>query len=240
MLLMGLWGMVAAACEKPVVPSATVPAVASSSDPHARLFEERSGRQMNATPVTSDVPAPAVAITSKKLFMDVHELGRGKVTARDVARAHEKDLLTESKYDVHYKAYWVDEKAGKIYCLSEAPSAEAATRVHREAHGLVPNQISEVLADNPDWKPTPGKKLFMDVHHLGAGKVTAADVAAAHKQDLSLGPKHDVKYLNYWLDPATGTVMCLSEAPSAEAAVSVHREAHGLIPDTIEEVAEGR
>jgi len=80
----------------------------------------------------------------------------------------------------------------------------------------------------------------MDVHHLGAGKVTAADVAAAHKQDLAVGPKHDVKYLNYWLDPASGTVMCLSEAPNAEAALAVHQEAHGLIPDTIEEVSEGR
>jgi hypothetical protein len=80
----------------------------------------------------------------------------------------------------------------------------------------------------------------MDVHHLGAGKVSPADVAAAHQKDLALGAKHDVKYLNYWLDPATGTVMCLSEAPNSAAALAVHQEAHGLIPDTIAEVSEGR
>ena len=91
-----------------------------------------------------------------------------------------------------------------------------------------------------NWVPTPGLKLYLDVHHLGAGKVTAKDVAAAHKKDLAVGPKHNVKFLNYWLDAATGTVVCLSEAPSADAAVSVHREAHGLIPASIEEVQEGR
>jgi hypothetical protein len=186
-------------------------------------------------------PAPApVAITDKKLFMDVHELGPGKVTAEDAARAHQKDLSTEGKYGVDYKAYWVDERQGKIFCLVEAPSAEAASRVHREAHGLVATKISEVLGDTAAWQPTRGKRLFMDVHHFGAGKVTAADVAAAHKQDLLAGPKHDVKYLNYWMDPASGTVMCLSEAPNAEAALATHQEAHGLVPDAIEEVLEGR
>lgn len=83
-------------------------------------------------------------------------------------------------------------------------------------------------------------KLFLDVHHLGAGKVTAEAVASAHQKDLAAQAKHNVKYLNYWLDAESGTVMCLAEAPSAEAAMQVHREAHGLIPDSIEEVFEGR
>jgi len=51
---------------------------------------------------------------------------------------------------------------------------------------------------------------------------------------------HDVHFLNYWFDAASGTVMCLAEAPSAEAAVAVHREAHGLLPASIAEVSEGR
>jgi len=220
-MIAGFLGLIAVGCEKQAAPSAKTQADTAAPNATAASYE----------PVT---------VTNKKLFMDVHELGRGKVTAKDVAGAHQKDLAAESNYGVEYKAYWVDEKQGKIYCLAEAPSAEAAVAVHREAHGLLPNKIREVLADSPDWKPSPGKKLFMDVHHLGAGKVTAADVAAAHKQDLAVGPKHDVKYLNYWLDPASGTVMCLSEAPNAEAALAVHQEAHGLIPDTIEEVSEGR
>ena len=184
--------------------------------------------------------AALVSAQPKKLFLDVHEVGPGKVTARDVAGAHQKDLATEKKYGVHFKAYWVDEKAGTIYCLAEAPSAEALNAVHTDAHGLLANKIAEVTADSASWTPTHSHKLYMDVHHLGAGKVTAKDVAAAHQKDLVVGAKHDVKYLNYWFDEQTGTVQCLVEAPSAEAAVAVHKEAHGLVPDSIEEVSEGR
>ncbi len=174
----------------------------------------------------------------KKLYLDVHDLG--KVTAADVAAAHKKDLATQGKYGVEFKAYWVDEKAGKVYCLAEAPSADAMRTVHREAHGLVPKSIVAVTADSLRWTPTPGKKLYLDIHHLGVGKVTAADVAAAHKKDLAVEGKYGVHYLDYWVDPKSGTVMCLSEAPDADSAVAVHREAHGLVPESIAEVTEGR
>ncbi len=191
------------------------------------------------TLVAATTPAPAASAT-KKLFLDVHDVGKGKVTAKDVSNAHKQDLATQGTYGVDFKAYWVDEKAGRIYCLAEAPSAEATHAVHQKAHGLVASKIMEVTADNMNWMPTPGMKLYMDIHHLGPGKVTAKDVASAHQRDLEVGHKHSVKYLNYWLDEKSGTVMCLSEAPSAEAAIDVHREAHGLIPDSIEEVTEGR
>jgi len=184
-------------------------------------------------------PTP-VAAAGKHLYLDVHDLGPGKVTAKDVAGAHAKDLATEGKYGVDYKAYWVDEKEGKIYCLAEAPNAEAANTVHKEAHGLVANKIMEVTGDNANWKPTPGMKLFMDVHHMGPGKVTAEDVAGAHKKDLAVQDKHHVKFINYWFDKETGTIMCLAEAATAEDAVASHKEAHGLVPDSIEQVAEGR
>lgn len=180
------------------------------------------------------------ATGEKHLYMDVHDLGAGKVTAAAVADAHKKDLATQGKYGVEYKAYWVDEKAGKIYCLAEAPSADAANTVHKEAHGLVANKIMEVTADAKDWKAEPGMKLFMDVHNLGAGKVTAEAVADAHKKDLAVQDKHKVKYLNYWVDTTSGTVMCLSQAPNKEASLAVHKEAHGLMPDSVVEVAEGR
>lgn len=77
------------------------------------------------------------------MFMDVHSV-EGGVTADDVVGAHKADLEIEGKYGVHYKRYWVDEKAGKIFCLVEAPDADAAARVHREAHGLVADEIYEV------------------------------------------------------------------------------------------------
>lgn len=77
------------------------------------------------------------------LYMDVHELD-GSVSLDDVAKAHAADLQTQGKHGVDYKQYWVDEENGKIFCLVEAPSAEAAAQVHKEAHGLVADHINEV------------------------------------------------------------------------------------------------
>lgn len=74
------------------------------------------------------------------LFMDVHSVDGG-VSPQEVAEAHERDLATQTKYGVSFKRYWVDEQAGKIFCLSEAPDADSANRVHREAHGLVADEI---------------------------------------------------------------------------------------------------
>lgn len=78
------------------------------------------------------------------LFMDVHTLPDG-ATAADVAGAHAEDLKIQDKYGVNYKSYWVDETQGKIFCLVDAPDAEAAVTVHREAHGLVADHIHEVV-----------------------------------------------------------------------------------------------
>ena len=77
------------------------------------------------------------------LFMDAHTV-EGGVSAADVAKAHEADLATQTPYGVSYHRYWVDETAGRIFCLVEAPDAEAANTVHREAHGLVADEIYTV------------------------------------------------------------------------------------------------
>jgi hypothetical protein len=80
------------------------------------------------------------------LFMDVHDLGAGNVTAEAVAEAHEADLRVQDEYGVRFLRYWVDEEQGKVYCLSEAPNAQAIVDTHRAAHGLLPNTVSEVTA----------------------------------------------------------------------------------------------
>ena len=74
------------------------------------------------------------------LYMDVHNLG-DKVAFEDVEKAHLADLQNQDKYDVKYLRYWVDEDNGQIFCLVEAPSADAASTVHREAHGLVADHV---------------------------------------------------------------------------------------------------
>lgn len=77
------------------------------------------------------------------LFMDSHTI-EGGVSAADVAAAHQADLAAQGAHGVNYLKYWVDEAAGKIFCLVEAPDAEAANTVHREAHGLVAQEIFPV------------------------------------------------------------------------------------------------
>jgi hypothetical protein len=77
------------------------------------------------------------------LYIDVHTIDGG-VSVDDVAKAHLADLQTEGKHDVRYLRYWVDEEAGKVFCLVEAPSADAASTVHREAHGLVAQEVYQV------------------------------------------------------------------------------------------------
>jgi class 3 adenylate cyclase len=82
-------------------------------------------------------------------YMDIHEIPGG-ITADEVAKAHAHDAAVEGKYGVHYHKYWVNERAGKIFCLCEAPNAEAAMQVHREAHGQVAEKIIQVEPDVAD------------------------------------------------------------------------------------------
>ena len=74
------------------------------------------------------------------LFMDVHNIDGG-VSAQDAAGAHAADVATQGAYGVDYRTYWLDEAAGKLFCLVEAPDADAANTVHREAHGMVADEI---------------------------------------------------------------------------------------------------
>ena len=78
-------------------------------------------------------------------YMDIHDLPG--VTPEAVANAHLEDMRVQSKYGVTYHKYWINQQKGKIYCLCEAPTAEAADAVHREAHGLSAARIMEVLPE---------------------------------------------------------------------------------------------
>lgn len=80
--------------------------------------------------------------------------------------------------------------------------------------------------------------LYIDIHKYIPG-LTAEAVAGAHAKDLEKQKKHGVQYLKYWYDDGSGKVFRLVNAPSKEAAMAVHREAHGLVADEIIEVKEG-
>ncbi|MFN8289495.1 MAG: DUF4242 domain-containing protein [Chitinophagaceae bacterium] len=177
--------------------------------------------------------------TVKHLFIDVHQLEPGKVKFEDVAAAHQKDLAAEGRYGVRFMKFWVDEKNGLVYCLSSAADSAAVISTHREAHGLLPSQVYEVT--DGDLALIKNKEhLFLDIHFPGAGQVTAAAVAAAHKKDLAVQSKYGVSFINYWVDEKNGVVMCLSEAKDAEAVMNTHQEAHGLLPAQVLKVKQGQ
>ncbi len=100
--------------------------------------------------------------------MDIHELPGG-VSAEDVAKAHAQDVKIEDKYGVHYHKYWVNEKAGKIFCLCHAPDAEAAVEVHRQAHGMVADKIIEIQPELAE-----GFLGGVEVNEAGAALVPGA------------------------------------------------------------------
>jgi class 3 adenylate cyclase len=109
-------------------------------------------------------------------YMDIHEIPGG-VSAEDVAKAHAQDVKLQDKYGVTYHKYWVNEKAGKIFCLCHAPTAEAAKQVHREAHGLVAEKVIQVEPEVAD--------LFMGGSEVnGAGAVV---LPGGHADDRDPG-----------------------------------------------------
>jgi len=77
------------------------------------------------------------------LFLDIHHKING-LTSDAVAEAHKKDLEVQKKYGVNYLKYWFNEKEGRVFCLVEAPDKESAIKVHKEAHGLLADEIFEV------------------------------------------------------------------------------------------------
>ena len=104
------------------------------------------------------------------LYMDIHHLPEG-ATAEDIARAHAKDMETQRKYGVEYTKYWLNEKAGKVFCLCHAPNAEAAECVHREAHGMLAEKIIEV-------QPELAEGFLGSVETNSAGAVVLPDGGA--------------------------------------------------------------
>src|SRR5881392_1128680 len=107
-------------------------------------------------------------------YMDIHEIPGG-ITADEVAKAHAHDAAVEGKYGVHYHKYWVNERAGKIFCLCEAPNAEAAMQVHREAHGQVAEKIIQVEPDVAD--------LFLGGSEVNSGAAVLLPGGAADARD---------------------------------------------------------
>ena len=76
------------------------------------------------------------------LYMDVHKLGA--IDPDALAGAHARDLGVQVRFGVGYRSYWFSQQPARVFCLVEAPDPDAAAAVHREAHGLVADEIYEV------------------------------------------------------------------------------------------------
>ena len=101
-------------------------------------------------------------------------------------------------------------------------------------HGVVPNSYPALTFHRKESHHAP----YLDIHKHIPG-LTAEAVKGAHAKALEVQKKHGVEYLKYWYDESQGKVFCLVKAPSKEAAMAVHREAHGLVADELIEVKEG-
>ena len=174
----------------------------------------------------------------KHLFLDVHRLTPG-IKPEAVAQAHQKDLAVEKKYGADFIKYWVAPEEGLVFCLASASDSESLRKTHSEAHGLLPDNIY-LVEEGTEAELTGKKNLFLDIHHLGAGKVSVKDVAAAHEKDLAVQSKYGANFINYWVNEKEGVVMCLVEAKDSTALIKTHKEAHGLLPDKIYRVAQGQ
>jgi class 3 adenylate cyclase len=92
---------------------------------------------------------------SMPLYIDIH-VAPG-ATAAALEEAHKADLAVQHKHSVNCIKYWLNEDAGKVFCLIDAPNPEAAAAVHREAHGLMAEKIIEVDEDMADSMLGPGE-----------------------------------------------------------------------------------
>jgi class 3 adenylate cyclase len=122
--------------------------------------------------------------------MDIHELPDG-ITPEDIAKAHEKDMEIQRKYGVEYRKYWVNESGRKLFCLAHAPNAEAAERVHREAHGMIAEKIIEVQPDLAEGilgsvqTNTAGAAVLPDRHERDPGIRTILFTDIANSTELT-------------------------------------------------------
>ena len=63
---------------------------------------------------------------------------------------------SRAQFHVDYLKYWFNKDCGKLFCLVEAPDADAARCVHENAHGLVAEKLIEVDPDLIDSFMGPG------------------------------------------------------------------------------------
>ena len=75
-------------------------------------------------------------------YMDVHT-GMEGITNEKLAEAHQADLDIQAQEGVDFKQAWANPEAGLVWCVSEAPSADAVRKIH-ELAGHPADEVYEV------------------------------------------------------------------------------------------------
>ncbi len=182
------------------------------------------------------------------LYMDIHRKVEG--TAEEISAAHLSDLEVQEKYGVQYLRWWFNPGRQTVCCLVEAPDADAAAKVHAEAHGLLPDKIVEVSSDlvdaflgdsvddgrgrmvEPAGNPDGGFRtvLFTDIEGSTAmtqrlGDAEAMKLLRVHDQIV----RHEVETLHGRVLKHTGDghMVAFAAASSAiRAAIAIQRTLH--------------
>lgn len=170
------------------------------------------------------------------MYMDVHYKVAG-LTASSVIEAHKRDEAVAARHGVRWLHYWFDVSAGKLFCLGDAPTAAAQEACHKEAHGLLADEISEVHEYGSEQLKRSDGPFCLDTHFRVDG-LSPQQIADAVQFHDKVGTKHNVRWLKAWYDDQSGRLFCLSKSPTPEAHVTVHGEA-GLIVDELNQVTEG-
>ncbi len=139
--------------------------------------------------------------------MDFHLIS--DLSIDEAKNAHILDQAVQDKYNVKYRQFWVNEKAGKAFCLIEGPNKASCEQVHREAHGNIACEIVEVepgfydlfmgdqheveagLVKNIDGTVDPGYRCILVVDIIG--KTTATSSRDYKVMRLSQGPRKLVR-----------------------------------------------
>jgi hypothetical protein len=126
-----------------------------------------------------------------------------------------------------------------VIFLAAALVAAGAVTTTACQHGQLGTRGGYPAARFPAVPSAGDTKVYLDIHRLGPGAATLAQIEAAHAKDLAVQKRHGVIFTSYWFDQKNGRVYCLSRARDADAPNRVHREAHGGVAHEVIEVTEG-
>jgi AraC-like DNA-binding protein len=182
------------------------------------------------------------------LFMDLHKAADYDVkpTVEEIKRNHIADLEVQHKYGVKFLQYWINEEAGLVFCLMEAPDKESCAAVHQEAHGHMPCNVIELQGgDYMAYMGNESKANKFDIVErtdgtfdtgyriiLIADLISMAESPLSHENIDQIIQQYGGRVVNR---PGTRkTIVFTTTDPAIECAINIKRHIQNLPAPTIE------